>query len=175
MFYPGSTGSPGDIEPKFGHHLRKACCRAKWHLEIRQDGRYLQGDGSGNLMPTRLCGGRKRWTVDAVILALGVCLRGPGAAALTDIDRVATRGLLDGAMQARGRIYHQPGVQAADQKGGEGGQHQGKFHRCTAAIACREAWSLRSIHGYPNRIQLILLIEVMPQALITVTPGNSGA
>jgi hypothetical protein len=92
------------------HQLWKTRGRTERQAQIRQNCRERNRNGCGNLMPTRLCGGRERWTVDAVILALGVCLRRRGGVALTDIDRVAARGLLDGAMQTGSGIYHQTRV-----------------------------------------------------------------
>jgi len=54
-----------------------------------------------------------------------------------------------------------------------GEQHR-EFRGCRSALASNKLGRAKDPHGYPKRIQLVMVIAEMPVALITVMPGNRG-
>src|SRR5216684_2804589 len=179
----------GDVSWKKG---KAGELRAPWPVRsagstLWEAGRRAQGDlpacqsqterdvhRCADLMPAGRRGRREGRDVGAVIAALGVALRG-GCAGASAFDRVAPRRPFHGVMQARGRVGQQTGPDDAEQRADECGKQHGEFRGHRSARASDKARGTSEAHDYPKRIQLVMVMDEMPVALITVIPGNRGA
>src|SRR5713101_6664291 len=155
--------------------------RALWEAGRRAQGDLPAGQSqaernvhrSADLMSAGRGGRGEGRDIGAVIAGLGIALRGGCAAALA-FDRVAPRRPFHRVMQACGRVGQQTGPDDAEQRADECGKQHGEFRGHRSALASDKARDTSEAHGYPKRIQLVMVMDEMPVALITVIPGNRG-